>query len=93
MTHKEFWKFHNENYKRLVSEARILQLEQPHFNDYLNSGMADVLEKLIIEAKKFYYTTGNPLMSDQEYDKTEELLRNIKPESSVLQKVGYEIDN
>jgi DNA ligase (NAD+) len=46
------------------------------------------LEQLILEHKQAYYT-GNPLISDKDYDDLEDQLRSLDPESPVLALVGF----
>ena len=45
------------------------------------------LEKSILRHKRLYYQ-GNPEISNDEYDRLEELLKNLSPENPVLQAVG-----
>lgn len=56
-----------------------------------NEAMADWLESLIMEAKRMYYTTGNPIMDDESYDDCEDKLRILRPNSPILDKVGYDM--
>jgi len=44
-------------------------------------------EHQLLEAKKAYYN-GNPIMEDRVFDKIEEYLRVLNPDSKVLEKVG-----
>lgn len=53
-----------------------------------NEIMGKWLEDQIIAAKAAYYNTESPLMEDNVYDKMEEYLRMINPDSPVLEKVG-----
>lgn len=47
--------------------------------------------KKLVEAKQAYYgSSGQPIMSDQEYDALEALVRKIDPDHPILQKVGSE---
>jgi len=55
--------------------------------DKRNNAMADYCENLILEAKKAYYDTGNPIMCDAYYDSLEWKLRTLRPDSEVLEKV------
>jgi NAD-dependent DNA ligase len=50
--------------------------------------MADFCEKLVIDAKNAYYKTDSPIMTDQVFDKLEEYLKILRPNSDVLKKVG-----
>lgn len=50
--------------------------------------MADWCEEQILLAKKAYYTTENALYEDDAYDNIEMRLKILRPDSSVLQKVG-----
>ncbi len=52
-----------------------------------NNFMANYCEVKIKAAKKDYYA-GNPTMSDQTYDWYENNLKILRPNSSVLKKVG-----
>ena len=47
------------------------------------------LEKEIQKHRKFYYQDRNPQISDAEFDELVEKLKNQKPDSPVLQQVGY----
>lgn len=51
------------------------------------------LENQIIEARKYYYNTSTPLMSDEDYDLLEEALRKQDPNNPILIKVGVTPDN
>lgn len=53
-----------------------------------NENMANYLEDLIIKAKKSYYETGEPIMTDMAYDWHENRLKTLRPKSKVLEKVG-----
>lgn len=46
------------------------------------------LRNLILKAKHAYYYSGEPIMSDAEYDALEDQLRQIAPEDPVLALVG-----
>jgi len=48
----------------------------------------DLLRNLILKAKHAYYYSGEPIMSDAEYDALEDQLRQIAPEDPVLALVG-----
>lgn len=47
------------------------------------------LGELLIEAKKAYYTTGRPTMSDHTYDTLEEILRKKAPYHRIFTKAGH----
>lgn len=49
------------------------------------------LRSLILKAKHAYYYSGEPIMSDAEYDALEDQLRQIVPEDPVLALVGSPI--
>lgn len=93
MTYKEFWRLHNDTHISGVSEARRLNLEQPEFNEKIAEFQSKMLEQLIIKAKDYYYRIGEPMMDDQVYDKAEEVLRAIKPDSEVFNMVGYKMES
>ena len=46
------------------------------------------LRNLILRAKHAYYYSGEPIMSDVEYDALEDELRLLAPDDPVLQIVG-----
>ena len=48
------------------------------------------LIKLLTEAKEAYYNTDTPVLSDAEFDRMEEELRSINPDSSYFSVVGTE---
>lgn len=48
------------------------------------------LENIILKHKHLYYA-GTPIISDAEYDKLEEKLRLLQPDSPILHVVGYSI--
>jgi hypothetical protein len=56
-------------------------------SDKRNEVMANFAEVLIIKAKDKYYS-GNPIMSDQAYDRFEKWLKILRLKSFVLIKVG-----
>ncbi len=45
---------------------------------------SDLLRNLILKAKHAYYYSGEPIMSDAEYDALEDQLRQIAPDDPVL---------
>ncbi len=47
------------------------------------------LGELLVEAKKTYYTTSNPIMSDHTYDQLEETLKKLNPHHRIFKKVGH----
>lgn len=49
---------------------------------------SDLLRNLILKAKHAYYYSGEPIMSDAEYDALEDQLRQIAPDDPVLVLVG-----
>lgn len=51
----------------------------------------DLLRNLILKAKHAYYYSGEPIMSDAEYDALEHQLRQIAPEDPVLALVGSQV--
>lgn len=46
------------------------------------------LEDLLIKAKDAYYNTGSSIMTDAEYDRKEEELQRLYPQSKLFQMVG-----
>ena len=63
---------------------------QPHLAGHRNKKMANWLEEILNEAKTKYYT-GVEIMSDRQYDKFENYLKLLKPDSKILEKVGYDV--
>jgi len=53
-----------------------------------NNAMADYCETMILEAKDVYYNSGDPIMSDDQYDRFESYLKSLRPDSKVLLVVG-----
>lgn len=51
------------------------------------------LARNILKAKVAYYTTGNPIMTDLEYDLLERRLGWECPNHPILNMVGYDINN
>ena len=49
---------------------------------------SDLLRNLILKAKHAYYYSGEPIMSDAEYDALEDQLRQIAPDDPILGLVG-----
>lgn len=58
-----------------------------------NKMMAEYCEEQILAAKQAYYNTESPIMEDAVYDKLEEYLRILNPESHILQKVGATVND
>ncbi len=54
-----------------------------------NDFFADYCEEVLNKAKEHYYKTGSTIMSDARYDSFEENLKLLRPDSKVLQQVGY----
>ncbi len=54
---------------------------------FRNNRMADYCESVILKAKEAYYD-GTPIMTDVWYDKIEDNLRILRPNSKMLEKVG-----
>ena len=48
----------------------------------------DVIEAEMIEARCAYYCQGEPIMSDSKYDKLEDIMREQRPDSIVIDAVG-----
>ena len=46
------------------------------------------LGEILVEAKKAYYTTGQPIMDDHTYDTLEEILHQKHPHHRFFQKIG-----
>lgn len=63
---------------------------RPEMIGYRNNKMADYCEKMIVKAKEMYYNAGDIIMSDEQYDKFEEYLKLLRPDSKILEMVGYE---
>ena len=80
---KDFWNLQNiEHCRAVINFTYETWLEH----------MVKWYEEMILTAKKSYYVSEEPIMDDQAYDKCEELLRLIKPDSLALSKVGYEME-
>ncbi len=73
----------NEQHCALVATARDLELP----SSFRNEKMADYCESVILKAKEAYYD-GTPIMTDVWYDKIEDNLRILRPNSKMLEKVG-----
>lgn len=78
----------NEKHFQCVSDGRSNNLSPAAHAEYRNNIMADHCEDMIVLAKKAYYDSDNPIMEDSQYDKFEDYLRILRPDSKVLQKVG-----
>ena len=65
---------------------KLVKDDKPY--PYVNEGLYTYCEELIMEAKEKYYL-GVAMMSDTCYDRLEDLLRRYRPDSKVLQQVGY----
>jgi len=58
----------------------------------MNNSTIDLLtslEQQYLNAKNIYYNTGESIMSDSEFDKLEEQIKLLNPQSKVLNIVGY----
>jgi len=47
------------------------------------------LGELLMEAKKVYFTSGKPIMTDATYDTLEEILRQKMPYHRIFTKAGH----
>ena len=72
----------NQLHIQYVKEERENKID-----NYRNDKMADYCEEIIIKAKKAYYD-GNPIMTDSKFDRFEEYLKLLRPNSKILEKVG-----
>jgi NAD(P)H-flavin reductase len=84
---EDFYTLQNETHIEVVSEFRKKGLEGTDAQVYWTNQMSDWYEDILMKAKKAYYD-GVPIMSDKAFDKFEEYLRAIKPQSQVLKQVG-----
>lgn len=57
--------------------------------EHVNNIMADWCEKIMLQAKEAYYNTSSPIMDDKSYDWIEDRLKNLRPDSDMLSKVGF----
>ena len=89
---KEMWLLQNEQHCLAISKCRQLNLVEPEFHECWLNHMTSWYEGEIMRAKTAYYAEGEPIYSDMAYDKIEEILRRLKPDSMVLSKVGYELE-
>jgi NAD-dependent DNA ligase len=67
------------------------ELHQEHIKQGLevrNKLTVEWCENQIMKAKKAYYETGNPIMSDAAYDKIESYLKILDQINKMLEKVG-----
>ncbi len=80
-TNEEWVKEWNDFHTKYIKEG----------SDIRNTKMADYCEKVIEEAKKIYYTTNKSIMTDNMYDRFEDSLRILRPDSKILKKVGHDI--
>lgn len=77
-TYKQWLNLLNKDNKEYINQDQ----------SYRDKKLTEWLETTLLSAKKEYYT-GEPIMSDSSYDKFEEMLKRLNPDSSVLQMVGY----
>ena len=54
----------------------------------LQNTSPEKLGEILIDAKKAYYTTGQPIMDDHTYDTIEEILRQKNPHHRIFSKIG-----
>lgn len=86
---KEFTEMWNYEFSRLIiARNTVIENGCKPLDNSINSGMADYCELMILKAKELYYSGGETLMSDLNYDKLEDRLRMLRPDSEVLEKVG-----
>jgi len=83
----DLWKLQNETHLEVVTEFRSKGLQGEDAQVYWTTELSNWYESLLLQGKKAYYA-GKPIMSDPAFDKLEELLRLIKPESELLKQVG-----
>ena len=55
---------------------------------FRNNFMADYCEEMIGIAKTAYYNSGDVIMVDEAYDRLENNLKTLRPNSSMLEVVG-----
>lgn len=53
----------------------------------------DKLEKLLVEASNAYYNTGNPILTDEQFDILVDFLRKRNPKAKFLKQVGAPTKN
>ena len=78
-THEEYIKEWNVLHCKYINEGTP---------QYRNEKMADYCEEMIIKAKKVYYDSGESMMTDLTYDRFEENLKSLRPDSKLFDKVG-----
>jgi len=96
-----YWKsLWNEKYIQLTQESNIgstVRVEKGNnrvikakgMKNYVNDNMIKWVVKILMEAKKRYYYTGDILMEDSAYDWLESNLKILDPDNIFLEKVGY----
>ena len=70
-----------------VEHKRLVRLHTGN-SELINAGLANYCENLMLKAKRAYYETGKPIMSDHWFDRLEASLKLLRPESKVLRAVG-----
>lgn len=88
LTIEDFWIMQNQTHIEIVAEFRALNQTPEQNQEYWTTEMSNWYETLIDKAKDAYYNTGEAVMDDETYDKIEECLRLIKPDSDRLDQVG-----
>lgn len=53
----------------------------------------DNCEKLILAHRYLYYVLGNPVLSDQKYDKLEKKFLKLYPDSEVIKTCGSDLSS
>ena len=87
-TEKEYTKDWNDLHCKLVAENNTSGRTGVASAAYRNNAMADYCERMILEGKEVYYNSGENIMSDLQYDRFEDRLRVLRPDSKILEKVG-----
>ena len=63
----------------------MITLDSPEIKDISPQNLGE----LLMEAKKIYFTSGKPIMTDATYDTLEEILRQKNPHHRIFTKAGH----